>query len=119
LRERLHPEDDGKPLRRPAETEDAMTFIQGPIPPSGPEAISSRVVRQTTPAPAPREIAGDSVQISEIARLKAKLAAVPEIRQELVDRLRAEIETDDYDSLDKVHTAAEKLLAELKQDGIL
>ena len=96
-----------------------MTYIQGPIPPSGPEAVSSRIVRAEPPTPAPRAAAEDSVQISEIARLKAKLAAVPEVRQELVERVRAEIEAGSYDTIDKVTSAAEKLLAELKEDGIL
>ena len=96
-----------------------MTYIQGPIPPSGPEAVSSRIVRAEPTKPAPRAVGEDTVQISEMARLKAKLAAAPEIRQELVARVRAEIEAGSYDTIDKVKTAAEKLLAELKEDGIL
>lgn len=57
--------------------------------------------------------------ISEIARLKAKLAALPDVRESLIARVTAEIEAGTYDTIDKVRIAAERLLAELREDGVL
>jgi hypothetical protein len=54
-----------------------------------------------------------------MARLKAKLAQTPDVRQDLVDRVRAEIENGTYDTIEKVRAAAERLLAELREDGFL
>ena len=96
-----------------------MTYIQGPIPPSGPGSIPPRVAGAEPAKPAEKPDRHDTVAISEIARLKAKLAEVPEIRQELIDRVKAEIEAGSYDTIDTVRAAAEKLLAELREDGIL
>jgi len=96
-----------------------MTYIQGPIPPSGPESVVGRLSKTQAAAPPGRAEPRDVVSISEIARLKAKLAQVPEVRQELVDRIRSEIEAGSYDTIDKVQAAAEKLLAELKEEGFL
>ncbi len=96
-----------------------MTYIQGPIPPSGPGGIPPNVSGAEPAQPAERPARSDSVVISEIARLKAKLAEAPSVRQELVDRVKAEIENGTYDTIDKVRQAAERLLAELREDGIL
>ena len=96
-----------------------MTYIQGPIPPSGPEAVTNRYIRPEPPQAPDRGSPQDKVQISELARLKAKLATVPELREDLVNRVKAEIEAGTYDTIDKVQIAAEKLLAELREDGIL
>ena len=97
-----------------------MTPIQGPTPPMGPEPIQPHRINGT--GPVQRTDSGDPqdrVSISEVARWKAKLAAVPEIREELVNAVRAEIEAGTYDTIDKIHVAAERLLAELKEDGVL
>ncbi len=105
----------------PNPTEAGMTYIQGPIPPSGPEAPRSRreVVRPTDQKPqqVDPKARRDTVSISEIARLKAKLASLPEVRHDLVERIRAEIEAGTYDTIEKVHKAAERLLQELKEEG--
>ena len=96
-----------------------MPYIHGPIPPSGPEPIPQRVPSVGPVRKADRGDPEDSVTISDVARLKAKLADLPEIREELVNSVRAEIEAGTYDTIDKVHIAAQKLLAELREDGFL
>ena len=96
-----------------------MTPIQGPTPLSGPDPIPPRVNSAPPVRQVDRGDPQDQVTISDMARLKAKLAAVPEIREELVNAVRAEIEAGTYDTLEKVQLAAEKLLAELKEDGVL
>ena len=96
-----------------------MTYIQGPTPPMGPDPIQPLV---NGAGPVQKSEAGepqDQVNISEVARWKAKLAETPAIRQELVDAVRAEIEAGSYDTIDKIQVAAEKLLDELKEDGFI
>jgi anti-sigma28 factor (negative regulator of flagellin synthesis) len=50
------------------------------------------------PGAAPAE---DQVQISTVAHLKSLLAQLPDVRQDLVDRVRAEIASGAYDRDDK------------------
>jgi len=105
----------------PNPTEATMTYIQGPIPPSGPEAARSKPEISRAGAERLRKThrteQGDVISISEIARLKAKLASIPEVRHELIERIRAEIEAGTYDTIEKVQKAAERLLEELKEEG--
>jgi anti-sigma28 factor (negative regulator of flagellin synthesis) len=55
----------------------------------------------------------DSVNISELARRLAELPRSAPVRQDLVDRVRAEIEAGNYDTADKLEIATERLLGEL------
>ena len=96
-----------------------MSYIQGPLPPTGPDPIQPRTTQAEPPERVSRTEPQDSVSISEIARWKERLSRVPEVRESLVAAVRAEIEAGTYDTIDKVRVAAEKLLAELKEEGIL
>lgn len=55
----------------------------------------------------------DQVQISLEARLKSLLAKVPEVRQDLVDRVRAELAAGTYETEEKLDTAIDRLLDDL------
>ena len=55
----------------------------------------------------------DSVEVSEAARLLAKLAELPDVRQDLVDRVKAEIEAGSYETTKKLETAIESLAEDL------
>lgn len=55
----------------------------------------------------------DAVQLSTHARLLSKLQELPEVRQELVDRVRGQIETGVYESPEKINTAVDGLLEDL------
>lgn len=59
----------------------------------------------------------DRVEISDAARWKAKLAEVSPMRDELVESVRAQIEAGTYETDAKIRVAAEKLLADLKEEG--
>jgi negative regulator of flagellin synthesis FlgM len=56
----------------------------------------------------------DQVQISPEARLESLLAKVPEVRQDLIDRVRAEIEAGTYETDERLDTAIDRLLDDLK-----
>jgi negative regulator of flagellin synthesis FlgM len=56
----------------------------------------------------------DRVDISDRARLLSRLAAMPEIRQELVDSVRAQIEAGMYETEERLEEAIEALAEELE-----
>jgi len=52
----------------------------------------------------------DEVQISLEARLNSLLARVPDVRQDMIERVRAEIEAGTYDTEEKLDVALDRLL---------
>jgi hypothetical protein len=56
---------------------------------------------------------GDVVEISSAAMLAAKIQEVPEIRVELVERVKAEIAAGTYETPERIEAAVERLTAEL------
>ncbi len=96
-----------------------MPYVQGPTPLSGPEKISARHPRIEQPSNVSSAERQDRVEISEMARWKAKLAEVPPIREELVESVRAQIEAGTYETDAKIRIAAEQMLADLKEEGAL
>ncbi len=56
----------------------------------------------------------DQVELSEASRLLARLKGLPEIRQDLVDQVRAQIEAGTYESDDKLDQAIEGLLDDIE-----
>lgn len=77
------------------------------IPPAS--RVAERSV-QSTAAAATR--GSDKVELSQCAQLLSRLAELPDVRQDLIDRVRAEIADGVYDTSDKV----DELLDELAQD---
>ncbi|WP_432798256.1 flagellar biosynthesis anti-sigma factor FlgM [Poriferisphaera sp. WC338] len=55
----------------------------------------------------------DSVELSNAARYLAKIAELPDIREELVGRVKAEIEAGSYDTDDKIDASLEALAEDL------
>ncbi len=55
----------------------------------------------------------DEVNISDAARLVEKAGQMPEIRQGLVDRIRAQIASGSYETPDKLDVAVSRLLDEI------
>ncbi len=66
---------------------------------------------QASPAVAPR--GQDQVELSPRAQLLSKIAQLPEIRQDLVDRVRSEIDSGSYDTPEKVDALMDNLLEDL------
>jgi negative regulator of flagellin synthesis FlgM len=55
----------------------------------------------------------DRVELSDHARLLDRLRSLPEVRQELVDRVRDEIASGKYESPEKLDEALQRLLQDL------
>jgi len=55
----------------------------------------------------------DVVEISTAAELAARIQEVPEVRAELVARVKREIEAGTYETSERIDAAVERLLDEL------
>ncbi len=71
----------------------------------------SRLSRLGTIAPPPR--GGDTVELSTTAQVLSKLAELPAVRQDLVERVRAEIANGTYDTPDKIDALLDRLAKDL------
>ena len=80
-------------------------------------ALVMRTIRRSgrqaaAPPPAIASRGADELQISNLARLMNRLREMPDIRQQRVQRLRAEIASGTYETEDKLDAALEALLAD-------
>ncbi len=75
-------------------------------------AQNGRFNRAAGQAAAPTREA-DRVELSEHARYLNQASQLPEVRQELIDRVKAEIEAGTYDSADKIDALIDALDEEL------
>ncbi len=83
-----------------------------PIGRLGPTAFgrSSQPSRQVSPAASQQERGRDQVQLSHTAQLLSKIHDLPEVRQDLVDRVRSEIENGTYETPEKLDAALQGLI---------
>jgi len=84
--------------------------VQPPLAP-GPVQPTSSVV-PNTPANPPGGVS-DVVEISTAAALAAKIQEIPDIRADLVARVKGEIEAGTYETPDRIEAAVERLLNDL------
>ncbi|MEX2218183.1 MAG: flagellar biosynthesis anti-sigma factor FlgM [Phycisphaerales bacterium] len=82
-------------------------FDTAPAPGYGPATRSAQPTRRPS----------DRVELSDRARLLSKLNAMPDIRQDLVDRIRREIAEGSYDSAERMDRAIDALTQEMGQEG--
>jgi len=85
------------------------------IPPVSP-AARARETAATQPSHPESTAAArgsDRAEFSEVSRFLSQLAALPDVRQDLVDRVRSEIADGTYESDDKVKAALDGLLDDL------
>lgn len=90
----------------------------GPIGQPGASAFghgNGRIPRsyQGSAAPTAAGRRNDAVELSDTARLLSKLNELPEIRQELVDRVKDEIANGTYETPEKLDAAVQGMLDEL------
>ena len=57
--------------------------------------------------------AADVVEISTVAKLAAKIHELPEVRTELVERVRAEIQAGTFETPERLDITIERLMEEL------
>ncbi len=76
--------------------------------------------QSSTPKPAPansnghgRVHGGDSVEFSQAARYLSMLRELPDVRQELVENVRAQINAGGYDSPEKIEAAIDGMMEDL------
>jgi negative regulator of flagellin synthesis FlgM len=89
--------------------------VYGPAQVHGPQAVNApHVSRAAQPAaPAESPAIRDEVNISDAARLVEQVHQAPEIRQDRVDAIRAQIASGTYETPDKLNVAVENLLDEI------
>ncbi len=90
-----------------------MSNVSGIIPTQGPTPIQPNSTSRSTGPAAASAQAGDTVEISPQARLAAKLAAVPDVRSDLVARVKGEIKAGTYETPAKLNTAIDRMLNEM------
>jgi len=56
---------------------------------------------------------GDTIEVSQVARLTAAVHELPGVRTELVERVKAEIAAGTYETPDRLDVALERLLDEM------
>jgi negative regulator of flagellin synthesis FlgM len=83
--------------------------VHGPQALAGPHSIRTpqRPAAPTTPA------AGDQLDISESAQLISQAHDVPDVREDLIGRVRAEIANGSYETPQRLDAAVERLLDEI------
>lgn len=84
--------------------------VNPPIPPQSVEPVTT-VVRDGGSAALPPT--GDVVEISSIAKLAAQVHNIPEVRADMVARVRAEIETGTYETQERIDLTVDRLMEEL------
>ena len=89
-----------------------MSKIHGVNSAAGLNPVQASLSPKTPKAPAPAPT-GDTVEISPQARLASLLASVPPMRMDLVNRVKAEIQSGTYDTPEKLDKAFDKLMDEL------
>jgi len=87
-------------------------YVNGVNPPTPPQSVEpvSTVVRDGGSAALPPT--GDVVEISTVAKLAAQVHDVPEVRADLVARVKAEIETGTYETQERIDLAIDRLMNE-------
>ncbi len=69
---------------------------------------------QRVPLNGKRHGAGDTVELSTHARLLERILQLPDVRQELVQRVRQAIADGSYETEEKLGAAVERLLEEIR-----
>ena len=83
---------------------------------SRPSAAAMPASRKSPPVsgtPAAATQPADKVELSTAAQLLGKIARLPDIRQELVDHVRTQIELDSYETPEKVDAAIDAVAEDL------
>lgn len=75
--------------------------------------VNGRAHQTPAPSASPPHRGSDSVQFSSAAQLLGKLRDLPDVRQDLVDRVRGEIAAGTYETPEKLDAAAEAMIDDL------
>ena len=90
-----------------------MNDIHGIQPPAAPQPIEpTEAIVKNAPAAEPVQVS-DTVEISAAARLAAKVQGIPEVRADLVERVKVEIAAGTYETTERLEIAVDRLMDEL------
>ncbi len=84
--------------------------IQPPTPPDSPQSVDKVTPAQNGMEP---QATGDVVEISTAARLAAKISEVPEVRWDLVEKVKSEIEAGTYETPERLEIAVNRIMEDL------
>jgi len=93
-----------------------MNGIHGIQPPAASNAVDPITAAQPTKSPIRLDNVTDTVEISLVAKLAARVDQLPEVRTELIERIKAEIAAGAYETPERIEIAAERLMEELFPD---
>ena len=90
-----------------------MTNVHGIQPTVPPKAIEpAGAIGPANNVAAPKE-AADVIELSPVAQLAAKVRDIPDVRTELVDRVKAELAAGTYETPEKLEVALSRLMEEV------
>ncbi|MFP3938375.1 MAG: flagellar biosynthesis anti-sigma factor FlgM [Phycisphaerae bacterium] len=84
--------------------------IQPPAAPNPPESVSKATAPQQGLEP---QGAGDVVEISTAAKLAARIQEVPEVRWDLVEKVKSEIDAGTYETPERLEIAVNRIMEDL------
>ena len=87
--------------------------IHGITPSGAPRAVEPAAAVPATPVNAASPPAGDVIEISTVAALASKINELPDIRADLVQRVKQEIATGRYETPEKLEIAVNRLMDDL------
>jgi negative regulator of flagellin synthesis FlgM len=89
--------------------------VYGPAHLHGPQAVGSPHISRSAPAAQGSEspTIHDELSLSDTARLVEQVHQAPDIRQDRVQSIRAQIASGTYETPDKVNVAVSRLLDEI------
>ena len=90
-----------------------MTNIHGIQPPAAPKPIDATDAISAGNSKVIPPTISDVVEISDVAKLAAKIGELPPVRTELVERVKAEITLGTYETTEKIEITADRLMEEL------
>jgi negative regulator of flagellin synthesis FlgM len=93
---------------------DNVNGIQGPVAPKPVEPAGAVVPPNTNPVQ-PAGIS-DVVDISQAARLAEMIQRIPDVRVDLIERVKAEIAAGIYETPERLEIAINKLMDELMEE---
>ena len=89
-----------------------MTNIHGVQPPAGPRPVEQTHSISTSDMKVEPPSISDGVEISELAKLAARINEIPDVRTDLVQRVRQELAAGTYETQEKIDIAVERLMDE-------
>ena len=92
-----------------------MIDVNGVNPAAVPQPVASVASTHREQAAA-SPVAQDVIQISTAAKLAAMVRDIPDVRSDLVARVKAEIQAGQYETPERIERAVEGLMADLRID---